>query len=415
MRRLAVISLHTSPLAQPGTGDGGGMNVYVRELSSALARAGVECDVYTRADSADLPAAVQVEPGFRVHHVPAGPLAAIPKETLPEVVDEFTDTVLGLLRSGTGTDERPDAVHANYWLSGLVGHRLKHELDLPLVSTFHTLDRVKAEASPEEVSADEPHRRAEAEAAIMACSDVVLASCTVEAAQLVELYGADAERVRIVTPGVDHAFFAPGDRVQARRAVGLDPAGPLLLFVGRLQPLKGAPVAVEALALLRSHPLAELVVVGGPSGPRGHAHVDELRGLVDRLGLAGRVRFVRPQPHELLSSYYRAADVCVVPSRSESFGLVALEAAACGTPVVAAAVGGLTTLVDHGSTGYLVDPATPEAVAAAVSSVLDDGERAARLARAAAVRSRRYTWRQAAAQLRATYDELALDCLVACR
>ena len=419
MQRLAVISLHTSPLAQPGTGDGGGMNVYVRELSSALARAGVECDVYTRAYSPELPATIEVEPGFRVHHVPAGPLGAIPKESLPAVVDEFTDTVLGLVESGVASSAvpgPPDAVHANYWLSGMVGHRMKHELGLPLVSTFHTLDRVKAEASPEEVSADEPHRRAEAEAAIMACSDVVLASCTVEADQLVDLYGADRERVRIVTPGVEHAYFAPGDRAQARRAAGLDPDGPLLLFVGRIQPLKGAPVAVEALARLRAtHPRARLVVVGGPSGPRGRSHLAELRVLVDRLGLGGSVHFVDPQPHELLSSYYRAADVCVVPSRSESFGLVALEAAACGTPVVAAAVGGLTTLVDHGVTGYLVDPVTPGGVARAAAAVLDDPVHAASLARAGAVRARRYTWRQAAAQLRATYDELALDCLVACR
>jgi D-inositol-3-phosphate glycosyltransferase len=416
-----VISLHTSPLAQPGTGDGGGMNVYVRELSSALARTGVECDVYTRADADDLPASVLVEPGLRVHHVPAGPLGVLPKEELVAVVDEFTDAVLAHMRSGAVPDGGPfeplgfDAVHANYWLSGLVGHRLKHELDLPLVSTFHTLDRVKAQASPEEVSADEPHRRAEAEAAIMACSDAVLASCSVEAEQLVGFYGADPGRVRVVTPGVDHAFFAPGSRVQARRAVGLDPAGPLILFVGRIQPLKGAPVAVEALARLGDHPRAELVVVGGPSGPRGRAHLADLHELVDRLGLAGRVRFVDPQPHELLSSYYRAADVCVVPSRSESFGLVALEAAACGTPVVAADVGGLTTLVDHGVTGFLVDPVTPAGMAEAVSVVLGDAGRAACLGRASAVRARRYTWSEAAAQLRATYDDLTAAGLVACR
>jgi len=421
VRRLSVLSLHTSPLAQPGTGDGGGMNVYVRELSTALARAGVECDVYTRAWSQDLPATVTVEPGLRVHHVPAGPLLPVAKEELPAVVDEFTDNVLSLMTSGAGVDPALhaeagfDAVHANYWLSGIAGHRIKHELDLPLVSTFHTLARVKAEASPEEVSSDEPHRRAEAEAAVMRCSEVVLASCSVEATQLAQLYDGDPGRIRVVAPGVDHAFFGPGHRPQARRALGLPAGVPLLLFVGRIQPLKGADVAVRALAALRDHPSAHLVVVGGPSGPRGEEHMAQLQALVAQLGIAARVHFEAPQPHELLSTYYRAADVCVVPSRSESFGLVALEAAACGTPVVAAAVGGLTTLVEHARTGYLVEPSTPEAFAAALSPVLADPLLAERLATAAVVRARRYTWARAATLLRATYEELAAERLVACR
>ena len=421
MRRLAVLSLHTSPLAQPGTGDGGGMNVYVRELSTALARAGVECDVYTRAWSAELPATVVVEPGLRVHHVPAGPLGPMAKEALPAVVDEFGDNVLARMTSGrpVGPDSDDDAagfdaVHANYWLSGIVGHRIKHELDLPLVSTFHTLARVKAEASPEEVSTDEPHRRAEAEATVMRCSEVVLASCTVEAAQLAELYDTDPGRIRVVAPGVDHAFFGPGHRPQARRALGLAPDAPLLLFVGRIQPLKGTEVAVRAVAAMHEHPDTNLVVVGGPSGPRGEEHLASLRKLVDELGLAERVRFVEPRPHELLSTYYRAADVCVVPSRSESFGVVALEAAACGTPVVAAAVGGLTTLVEDGTTGFLVDPSTPKAFAASASAILGAPLLAERLATAAVVRARRYTWAQAAALLRATYEELAAERLVGC-
>lgn len=419
MRRLAVISLHTSPLAQPGTGDGGGMNVYVRELTAALARAGVECDVYTRASSPLQPATVLVEPGFRVHHVPAGPLEPMAKEQLPGVVDEFTEIVAELMESrslaGGELEMGFDAIHANYWLSGLVGHRLKHELDLPLVSTFHTLARVKAEASPEEVFCDEPHRRAEAEVAIMACSEVVLASCSVEADQLVELYGADPERVRVVAPGVDHAFFAPGERAQARRAVGLGPAGPILLFVGRIQPLKGAAVAVDTLAALSDFPTARLVLVGGPSGPRGEAHLAEVRERAWRAEVADRVQFVDPQPHELLSSFYRAADVCLVPSRSESFGLVALEAGACGTPVVASAVGGLTTLVDHQVTGVLVDSSSPADFARAVRSVLRRAESAEAMAMAAAARARRYTWEQAARQLRDTYQALADRRLASCR
>ncbi len=419
MRRLAVLSLHTSPLAQPGTGDGGGMNVYVRELSSALARAGVVCDVFTRAWADDLPTTVNIEPGFRVHHVSAGPPTPMAKEALPGVVDEFADGVLKRMQTsesfGTDEDLPFDAVHANYWLSGIAGHTIKHRMNLPLVSTFHTLDRVKAEASPEEVEADSPHRRAEAEATIIRCSDTVLASCSVEAAQIHELYDADPSRIRIVAPGVDHAFFGPGDRRQARRAIGLPDQGPLLLFVGRIQPLKGVAVAVRALAALsRDYTGARLVVVGGPSGPQGEAEVGRLVALVDELGLGERVVFVPPRPHELLSTYYRAADVCLVPSRSESFGLVALEAAACGTPVVASDVGGLRSLIDHGRTGYLVDEPSPDAFAAWVRQILAEPLLAERLSTGSVLRARRYTWARAAHLLRGIYAELTAGRLVEC-
>jgi D-inositol-3-phosphate glycosyltransferase len=415
MRRLAVLSLHTSPLAQPGTGDGGGMNVYVRELTSALARSDVACDVFTRAWSPDLPPVVDVEPGLRVHHVPAGPLSVLPKESLPGVVDEFTAGVLERMVAAPMAGEQPyTSVHANYWLSGLSGHVIKHELNLPLVCTFHTLDRVKAESMPEEVEADMPHRRAEAEASIIDCSDAVLASCTVEADQIVSLYGGEPGRVRIVPPGVDHAFFGPGHRPQARRALGLPLGGRLLLFVGRIQPLKCADVAIETLAELRQNGRepARLVVVGGPSGPHGEKSLQSLHDVADARGVRDYVHFVAPQPHELLSSYYRAADVCIVPSRSESFGLVALEAAACGTPVVASAVGGLTTLVDHGRTGYLVDEPDPVAYAAAVRQVFDEPLAAERLSTASVLRARRYTWRAAARALVELHDELAAGRLV---
>ena len=417
MRRLAVLSLHTSPLAQPGTGDGGGMNVYVRELTSALARSDVACDVFTRAWSPDLPSVVNVEPGLRVHHVPAGPLQALPKESLPAVVDEFTAGVLDRMAVTPGAGELAyTSVHANYWLSGLSGHVIKHELNLPLVCTFHTLDRVKAETMPEEVEADMPHRRAEAEASIIDCSDAVLASCTVEADQIESLYGGEPGRIHIVPPGVDHAFFGPGHRPQARRALGLPLDGRLLLFVGRIQPLKCADVAIETLAELRAgggDPY-RLVVVGGPSGPHGEKALRSLYDVADARGVRDHVHFIAPQPHELLSSYYRAADVCIVPSRSESFGLVALEAAACGTPVVASAVGGLTTLVDHGHTGYLVDDPDPVAYADAVRTVFDQPLAAERLSTASVLRARRYTWRAAARSLVELHDELAAGRLVEC-
>jgi D-inositol-3-phosphate glycosyltransferase len=393
------------------------MNVYVRELTTALARSGAACDVFTRAWSPDLPSVVQMEPGLRVHHVPAGPLAPLPKEALPAVVDAFTQGVLDRMTAADSVDDPFTSVHANYWLSGLSGHVIKHELNLPLVCTFHTLDRVKAESMPEEVEADMPHRRAEAEASIIDCSDAVLASCTVEAEQIASLYGADPGRIRIVPLGVDHAFFGPGHRPQARRALGLPMEGRLLLFVGRIQPLKCADAAVETLAQL-SQPGDEpyhLVIVGGPSGPHGEKSFQGLVDLADAHGVADRVHYIDPQPHELLSSYYRAADVCIVPSRSESFGLVALEAAACGTPVVASAVGGLTTLVDHGRTGFLVEDPTPAKYAAAVRRVFDEPLVAERLSTASVLRARRYTWRAAAGALLDLHDELLSGRLVECR
>ncbi len=402
MRRLAVLSLHSSPLVQPGSGDSGGMNVYVRELGSALAQAGVDTTVYVRRWRADLPDTVGVEPGFSVTHVDAGP-PDLAKEALPGVVGEFADGVLDRL----ARDPDVAAVHANYWLSGVAGHRVKHELDLPLISTFHTLARVKAETGD-----PEPDRRVDAESEVIGCSDAILASCADEAEQLRRRYGAPADRIDIVPPGVDHAYFSPGDRRWARRALGLGP-GPVLLFVGRIQPLKGLDVAVRALAGL-SRRDAELVAVGGPSGTEGADELARVRVLARQLGVGDRVRFVPPQPHHLLSTYYRAAEVCLVPSRSESFGLVALEAAACGTPVVAAAVGGLRTLVDHGRTGLLIDSRDPAEFAAATSRLLDDPATARSMAAAAVDKARDYTWSTTAARLRRVYSDLTSRSLVDC-
>ncbi|MFN0027344.1 MAG: glycosyltransferase [Acidimicrobiales bacterium] len=401
MRTLAVISMHTSPLAQPGSGDSGGMNVYVRELVAALAQAGINCHVYVRRSSENLPDVVDVEPGFRVLHVPAGPLD-LPKEHLPDVVEPFAKWV----RAHIAADGTTDALHANYWLSAVAAHGIKHALDLPLVCTFHTLARVKAETGDAE-----PQRRIDAETEVIGCSDAILANSAEEAAQLRRFYGADPERVEIVPPGVDHAFFAPGNRLGARSALGVDGTEPLLLFVGRIQPLKGLDVAIEALAHL---PNARLMVVGGPSGSDGAHHEAQCHQLVAQLGLTDRVIFRPPQPHHLLSSYYRAADVCLVPSRSESFGLVALEAAACGTPVVAAAVGGLLTLVEHGRSGLLVEGRDPLDYAAAVRSIIEDRAFAAELGHHAAADARQFTWSTTAARLRRLYGDLTNRTPVAC-
>jgi D-inositol-3-phosphate glycosyltransferase len=405
MARIAVLSYHTSPLAQAGTGDGGGMNVYVRELSSALARLGHEVDVYTRRDNVDQPHTVNVEPGYRVQIITAGPPRALSREELPRFVDEFGDGVAAKFRCAGA----PEAVHANYWLSGLAGHRLKHEFDIPLISTFHTLEHVKAVTfepeSPER--AVEEHR-------IIGCSDAVLASCDVEALQIIEHYGADPSRVHVVPLGVEHAFFAPGHRPQARRALGFDESTPLMLFVGRLQELKGVDLALETLIELHQRgQKIQLAVIGGPSGPGGKAVIEALHHRVQSAGVIDAVTFVAPQPHELLSTWFRAADVTLVPSRAESFGLVALESAACGTPVIASRVGGLMTLVDDRINGRLLESRSPQQWANAVEWVLDD-DRATTLSTNAVLRAREYTWRAAAREVSALSARLASEQLVTC-
>ncbi|MBT8208389.1 MAG: glycosyltransferase, partial [Acidimicrobiia bacterium] len=258
MLKAGIISLHTSPLTQPGAGDSGGMNVYIREFVSSLTQAGVSCDVFVRKWNAELEPVVEVEPGFRVIHVPAG-ACDLAKEDLPGIVDEFTDWVRAWL-----VENPVDVLHANYWLSGVVGHQLKHPLDLPLVTTFHTLARVKAEMGDAE-----PQARIDAESQVVACSDAMVANAPEERRQLVELYHAYADRIEVIAPGVDRALFSPGSSAGARDAIGYE-GGPLILFVGRIQPLKGLDVAVGALAAV-DDPTAKLMVVGGASGQEGAA------------------------------------------------------------------------------------------------------------------------------------------------
>ena len=398
--------MHTSPLHQPGSGDGGGLNVYVRELTAALAHHGVSCDVFTRRTDRSQPETVDVEPGVRVTHIDAGG-PSLAKDDLPAVTTAFADRV------GEHLARRPvEAIHAHYWLSGIVGHTLKHRLDIPLAVTFHTLGRVKTSTGD-----TEPRQRGDAEQRVIDCADAVFTSGDAEAAQLHALYDIAPERMHVLTPGVNRAMFAPGQRHAARAAIDLPP-GPVLLFVGRLQPLKGAELALEILAATRaSTPAgkdAQLVIVGGPSGPDGEATLARLRSMSGALGLAGCVRFVDPLPHYLLSTYYRAADVCLVPSRSESFGLVALEAAACGTPVVAADVGGLRDNVVEGRTGYLITGRDSDAYAKRVGDILTDPLLALRLGDAGSRRAERFSWLASAAAALETLSAAARRELVAC-
>ncbi len=382
------------------------MNVYVRELASSLAQAGVGVTVYVRRWAHQLPREVAVEPGFRVVHVEAGPVD-LPKEQLPETVDAFTEGLVGELR-----DRPVDVVHANYWLSGVVGHRVKHRLDLPLVSTFHTLARVKAETGD-----PEPDRRIDAEAEVIGCSDVLLANSVEEHSQLQRLYGADPSRIEIVPPGVEHAFFSPGHKAGARQALGLSPSAPLLLFVGRIQPLKGLTVAVGALAELVAggHPDAELVVVGGPSGADG---ADEARAV---RALAVHARGGRSHP--LGGAPAPPPPVELVPRRRRGAGAQPVRVVRPGGPggggVRHPGGGGRGRRAahpgrprPHGPAGGASGPAGVRRRAAA--RILSDPALAASLSVAAAERARGYTWSTAAARLRRIYVDLATRSRVDC-
>jgi D-inositol-3-phosphate glycosyltransferase len=400
-RRVAVLSVHTSPLEQPGTGDAGGLNTYVVETSKRLAALGVEVEVFTRATSSDLPPAVPLAEGVTVRHVTAGPFEGLSKEDLPSQLCALTS---GLLRAEA--QQEPgwyDVVHSHYWLSGQVGWLATERWGVPLVHTAHTLAKVKNLALADG-DTPEPLRRVVGEEQVVAAADRLVANTADEARQLVDLYGAEADRVVTVAPGVDLEHFRPGEASGARTRLGVPPDAVVLLFVGRLQPLKAPDVLLRAAALLLEQDLAlrsrlVVAVVGGPSGT-GLDHPEHLSHLAQALGLAEVVRFEAPSGADRLRDWYTAADLVAVPSHNESFGLVALEAQACGTPVVATDVGGLRTTVRDGVSGLLVPGHDPTLWAAAVRRALAD--RAA-LSAGAVDHAGRFSWQVTAQGLLDTY------------
>lgn len=416
--RVAMLSVHTSPLDQPGTGDAGGMNVYVAELSRALARRGAQVEIFTRATSSSQPEAVPLDDDARVlvRHVPAGPFEGLDKNDLPGQLCAFT---AGVLRTEAArTSGWYDVVHSHYWLSGQVGYLAAERWGVPLVHTAHTLAKVKnAALAPGE--SPEPAGRVIGEEQVAVEADAHVASTPDEAEVLISEYGADPAGVHVVAPGVDLGTFRPGDRDAARARLGLPAGRKIVLFAGRLQAHKGTDVLVEALAQLAAHhggpsldgstggstsehepPL--LVVVGGPSGRPTAAR--ELVALADVLGVREHLEMRPAAPREVLADFFRAADVVAMPSRSESFGLVAAEAQAAGTPVVAAAVGGLRTVVVDGVTGHLVTDHEPTSWARALGAVLRDPEHRASLAAGAVQHRERFAWDAAANQILKVYS-----------
>jgi D-inositol-3-phosphate glycosyltransferase len=397
IERVAYLSMHTSPLAAPGTGDAGGMNVYIDELATTMTGRAIDVTVLTRRTDRALPEVVTADGGYRVVHVPAGPAVPLPIDQIPGHVAEFTEQAF---RWFDANGRPPEILHSHYWLSGWAGVVLKEMLGPPLANSFHTLGRVKDVSRRGDEPPSSPMRTL-TETEVIARSDCVIASTPTEFDDLVEHYGARVERLCLSPPGIDHDLFAPGDRAEARRSLGFPDGASIVLFVGRIQPHKAPDVAVEATAMLP--PSAHLIVVGGASGPQGAEEFGLLQRRVDELGISGRVHFLPNQPHRALPRFYRAADVLMVPSRSESFGLVAAEAQACGLPVVAAATGGLPHVVDDGVTGTLVAGHDPAAHAGAVRHILEHTEVAAEMSARAVSRSERFSWTATADRLLELY------------
>ena len=395
-----MISLHTSPLDQPGTGDAGGMNVYVIELSRRLARQGIAVDVFTRATSSSLPPVVEV-PGtdgaVLVRHVAAGPFEGLTKTELPGQLCTFAREVLRT--EAAHPLGHYDVVHSHYWLSGQVGALARDRWQVPLVHSMHTMAKVKNDALAEG-DTPEPAARLIGEEQVVRAADLLVANTDIEAKQLINLYDADPSRVEVIHPGVDLDVFRPMDRAEARRGLGLPVDAVVLMFAGRIQPLKAPDVLLRAVSVLLDQDpslRSRLVVpvVGGPSGS-GLEHPESLAQLSDELGLDGVVRFVPPVGQDELARWCAASTAVAVPSYNESFGLVAAEAQATGTPVVAAAVGGLTTVVADGHSGLLVDGHDPRDWAAALRRLIDDPDLTARLGRGALAHARDFSWERTA-------------------
>jgi D-inositol-3-phosphate glycosyltransferase len=415
-RRIATISLHTSPLDQPGTGDAGGLNVYVVETARQLARRDVEVEIFTRAVCPDSPPTVELAPGVLVRNVVAGPFEELDKNSLPSQICPFT---FGVLRTEASYDPgRYDLVHAHYWLSGQVAAAAAERWGVPLIQSMHTLGKVKNLALADGDCA-EPAARIRGEGEVVAAADRLVANTAEEARQLTELYGADPRRVKTVNPGVDLSVFRPGSSADARRKLGLPLDAVVLVFAGRIQPLKGPDIALRAAAsLLRSVPGLRdrlvVVFVGGPSGSEVGAP-GRLDGLAASLGIAGHVRQEPPCPQAELADWYRAATTVLVPSHSESFGLVALEAQACGTPVVAAAVGGLRTAVRDGISGVLVDGHHPDSYASVLAKLVASPSRLAALSRGAIEHASGFGWAVTADRLIGVYTGAMNEAVVPVR
>ena len=404
--RIATLMVHTSPLEQAGMGDAGGMNVYVVENSIKMANAGVEIDIFTRADKTGLADAFEIAPGVTVHHLEAGPISALTKEELPSQISALTHAFMEH-QSGKPNDYY-DLIHSHYWISGQLGWMISERTGVPLVHTMHTMAKVKNQALAEG-DTPEPLIRALGEEQIVQNAKALIANTDAEAASLVSLYGADPDRVKVVTPGVDLQRFTPGHgKSSARNILDIAQDAIVLTFVGRIQPHKGPEVLVRAVAEMVAHAphlraKLALVIMGGASGT-GINEPERLATLAKFSGVSDLIHFKEPVSRSELADWYRASDLVCVPSYSESFGLVALEAQACGTPVVASAVGGLRTAVSDGISGTLVDGHDSKAWASVLSRLIAEPQRRVLLSMGAIEHAKKFGWETTARQTLDVYD-----------
>ena len=404
--RIATLMVHTSPLEQAGVGDAGGMNVYVIENSIKMASAGVEIDIFTRTEKSGLTEAVKISEGVTLHHLEAGPLGSLTKEELPSQIGALTSAFMEH-QSGK-PDDYYDIIHSHYWISGQLGWMISERTGVPLIHTMHTMAKVKNRALAEG-ERPEPLIRALGEEQVVANAKALIANTDAEAASLVSLYGADSDLVKVVTPGVDLQRFTPGHgKSGARKILEIAQDALVLTFVGRIQPHKGPGVLVRAVAEMVAHAphlraKLALVIIGGASGA-GSNEPERLAKVAKFLGVAEIIHFKEPVSRDELADWYRASDLVCVPSYSESFGLVALEAQACGTPVVASAVGGLRTAVSDGISGTLVDGHDQRAWASVLARLLAEPQRRVLLSMGALSHAKRFGWENTARQTLDVYD-----------
>ena len=396
--------VHTSPLDQPGAGDAGGMNIYVVESAERMAAMGVSVDIFTRRHSPDLPDIVELSAGVRVRHLNIGANSAT-KEDLPALIPNISEAFSAVLEN-----EKYDVLHSHYWISGKVAMPVAKKFGIPLAHTMHTMARVK-NMNLAEGERPEPMIRVQGETQVVAAADALIANTDAEAASLVSLYEACPDNVSVVSPGVDLYKFTAGDgRKAAREAVGLPQDAHILAFVGRIQPHKGPEVLIRAVAEMLNHsphlrPKLITIIMGGASGS-GLGEVERLKDLVSWLNISDVVRFENPVPRAALPQWYRAADLVCVPSYSESFGLVALEAQACGTPVVATAVGGLRTAVADGISGVLVDGHDARAWSSVLARLIQEPQRRVLLSMGAIEHASHFGWDATARGTLDIYDRI---------
>jgi len=408
---IAMLSYHTCPLAVLGGKNTGGMNVYVRELTRFLGRVGVHVDVFTRSQDEHIPQ-VSHDLGYfnRVVHIPAGPEEFLPKPALPEYIEAFTK---GILEFSETKGIHYDLIHSHYWLSGLAGERLKKTWDVPLLQMFHTLGMMKQRIGRTDEEREGAYR-VKGETRVMQAADRIIAATEAERSQLEMLYGLNHQKVSIVPPGVDTHHFYPIPPDEAKEAIGISPEDRLALYVGRIEPLKGVDTLIRAMAILKERCKSfacpdYLAIIGGdPEGAEAHLseEMQRLQALCETLGLDEIVLFLGKRGQNTLPYYYSAAEVVVMPSFYESFGMVALEAMACGTPVIASRVGGLAFLVKDGETGYFVPAEDPEALAEKLRSLFVDHDRRDNFGQAAAKYAKNFSWELITQKILEIYNEL---------